>query len=154
MHCGKDMKGHVLSTKASNVFRWLQTLLSVLLFSQRLGPDFSRLSCRHADPGARRLRVLLVVRQQHDLEEHRGLACANLSPASFAPADLPKHNFVLPNPRNFLDVKVQGSGGFTRRIRGFARANDARERFPPAHLPTQADTTARAAPHPAQPAAD
>lgn len=48
-------------------------------------------------------------------------AWTNLAPASFAPADLPKQNFVLANPRNFLDVKVQGSGGFAKIVRGFAK---------------------------------
>ena len=61
-------------------------------------------------------------------------ACTNLSPASFAPADLPKQNFVLANPRNFLDVKVQGSGGFAKTVRGFASANDAGGRFVQAHF--------------------
>ena len=35
----------------------------------------------------------------------------------------------LANLRNFLDVKVQGSGGFTKAVRGFANANDAGGRF-------------------------
>ena len=57
----------------------------------------------------------------------------NLPPASFAPADLPKQNFVLANPRNFLDVEVQSSGGFAKTVRGFASANDADRKFGQAH---------------------
>jgi len=56
-------------------------------------------------------------------------AWTNLAPASFAPADLPKHNFVLANPRNFLEVKMQGSGGVDKTVRGFAKTNDACVRF-------------------------
>merc|ERR1719201_2286950 len=52
-------------------------------------------------------------------------ACTNLSPASFAPLDLPKCNVVLANPRNFIHVKLRRSGGFAKIVRGFDRANDA-----------------------------
>ena len=49
--------------------------------------------------------------------------------ASFAPVDLPDHNFVLANPRNFIHVKVQRSGGFAKIVGGSAETNDAGERF-------------------------
>ena len=52
-------------------------------------------------------------------------ACMNLSPASFAPADLPIHNSVLTNSRRFLVVNVQKSGKFAKIAGGFAKTNDA-----------------------------
>ena len=35
----------------------------------------------------------------------------------------------MANPQNFLGLKVQGSGGSTKTVRGFASANDAGGRF-------------------------
>ena len=63
-------------------------------------------------------------------------ACTTLSPPPFAPGDLPKINFrlkPLANPRNFLDVKLQKSGGIAETVRGFAKINDAGMRVVQAH---------------------
>ena len=52
-------------------------------------------------------------------------ACTNLSPVSLRPADLPKQYVVLGSLRNFIEEKLQRSGGFAKIVRGFASANDA-----------------------------